>query len=164
MDDLIIEQGVDDLIGLALLIEYLRRAWCRDLPTLSDACKSQPRPTIASIAVAIAEHIRDPLLIAVLNPNDFTAHPLPASIFDERFERRLVDATWLLFRDRELPLSFFGDFHQLCAGNPLVTRSNDSTCASTRRALGMFYTPAPIVDYLVWTSLVTCLQSVRQMN
>ncbi|MCX7424130.1 MAG: Eco57I restriction-modification methylase domain-containing protein [Planctomycetia bacterium] len=42
-----------------------------------------------------------------------------------------------------MPISFFGDFHQLCVANPL------GTVASRRYERGIHYTPAPIVDYLV---------------
>jgi hypothetical protein len=59
------------------------------------------------------------------------------------WEKRIADALWLLFRDHPLPLSFFGDFHQLCVANPL------GMGASRRYERGIHYTPAPIVDYLV---------------
>jgi hypothetical protein len=147
--DSLIEQGVDDIIGWALLIEYVRRLGC-DLPTLSETRGVQTCPTVGSVAAAVAECARNPFLAVVFEPNDFAAIPFPVSILDERWERRLADATWLVFHDRELPLSLFGDFHQLCAGAPLTGKAAG---LPARRARGMFYTPAPIVDYLVWTSL-----------
>jgi hypothetical protein len=64
-------------------------------------------------------------------------------MFASGWEKRIANALWLLFRDHPLPLSFFGDFHQLWVANPL------GTDASRRYERGIHYTPAPIVDYLV---------------
>lgn len=150
IDDAVIGQAVDEIIGVALLIEHFRRSGCVDLPTLADACRQQTDPTIGSVVGAVANQTRSNFLASALQPNGFATLPFPVSTLDERWERRLADATWLVFRDRELPLSLFGDFHQLCTGSPLVAEPAGS---STRRARGMFYTPAPIVDYLVSTTL-----------
>jgi hypothetical protein len=148
--DSAIGHAVDEIIGVALLIEYLRRSGCDDLPTFSDACKHKTCPTIGSAVAAVADRCQNRHLAAVLERNDVATLHFPVSILDDRWERRLADATWLVFRDRELPLSFFGDFHQLCTGRPLAAKPAGS---STRRSRGMFYTPAPIVDYLVSTTL-----------
>jgi len=53
----------------------------------------------------------------------------------------------MLYRDKQIPLSFFGDFHQVCTGNPLNTESPDTEGKGKRRERGMFYTPAPIVEF-----------------
>jgi hypothetical protein len=143
-------QAVDEIIGVALLVEHLRRSGYEHLPTLADACNGQSHPTIGSMVAAIASQTRNDLLAAILQPNDFAAIPVPTSIFDERWERRIADAVWLMIRDRELPLSFFGDFYQLCTGSPLTATAAG---LSTRRFRGMFYTPAPIVDYMVSVTL-----------
>ena len=150
VDDSALGQAVDDTIGVALLIEHLRRSGCEHLPTLADACKGQSRPTIGSVVTAVASQTHNDFLASILQPHDFATLPVPVSIFDERWERRLADAVWLVFRDRELPLSLFGDFHQLCTGSPLTVTAAG---LPTRRARGMFYTPAPIVDYMVSTTL-----------
>jgi len=150
IDDSVIGQAVDEIIGVALLIEYLRRSGCGDLPTLADVSKDQTHPTVGSVVAAVADRCQNRQLAAVLKPNGFGTLHFPVSILDDRWEKRLADATWLVFRDRELPLSLFGDFHQLCTGSPLAANTAGST---TRRARGMFYMPAPIVDYLVSTTL-----------
>ena len=67
----------------------------------------------------------------------------PIAVFASDWEKRIADALWLVFRDHPLPLSLFGDFHQLCVANPL------GTDASRRYETGIHYTPAPVVDYLV---------------
>jgi SAM-dependent methyltransferase len=150
VDDSALGQAVDDIVGVALLTEYLRRSGCEHLPTLADVCKGQSHPTIGSVVAAVASQTHNDFLASILQPNDFAALPVPASIFDERWERRLANAVWLVFRERELPFSLFGDFHQLCMGSPLTVTAAG---LSTRRARGMFYTPAPIVDYMVSATL-----------
>ncbi len=72
---------------------------------------------------------------------------MPIAVFASDWEKRIANAIWLLFHDRPLPLSLFGDFHQLCVANPL---GNDTP---RRYERGIHYTPAPIVDYLVNTIL-----------
>lgn len=72
---------------------------------------------------------------------------VPTTIFESRWERRIADAVWLLLGDHPIPLTFFGDYHQLCVANPLGIDS------SRRYERGIHYTPAPIVDYLVNNTL-----------
>ncbi len=119
VNDSALGQAVDEIVGVALLIEHLRRLSRSPLPTLADACKGQSHPTIGSVVAAVAGATHNDFLASILQPNDFSTLPVPASLFGERWERRLADAMWLVFRDRELPLSLFGDFHQLCTGSPL---------------------------------------------
>ena len=149
VDDSALGQAVDEIVGMALLIEHLRRSGCEPLPTLADACKGQSNPTIGSVVTAVASVTHSDFLASILQPCAFATLPVPASIFDEGCERRLTDALWLVFRDGELPLSRSG-FHQLCTGSPLTVAAAG---LSTRRVRGMFYTPAPIVDYMVSATL-----------
>jgi len=72
---------------------------------------------------------------------------IPVVVLALDWEKRIADALWLVFRDHPLPLSWFGDFHQLCVANPLGSDT------SRRYERGIHYTPAPIVDYLVNTVL-----------
>jgi predicted helicase len=71
------------------------------------------------------------------------AIPVPTTLFESRWEHRIVDAVWLLLGDHPIPLTFFGDYHQLCVANPL------GVDCSRRYERGIHYTPTPIVDYLV---------------
>ena len=95
VDDSALGQAVDEIVGVALLIEHLRRSGCEPLPTLADACKGQSNPTIGSVVTAVASATHSDFLASILQPNDFATLPVPASIFDERWERRLADALWL---------------------------------------------------------------------
>ncbi len=46
VNELVLGQSVDEIIGTALLLEYLRRLGHGHLPTLADFCKGQLPPTI----------------------------------------------------------------------------------------------------------------------
>jgi len=154
VDGQVIGEGVDNLIGLGLLLEHIRRSESCELPLIEDFPGTRSHLTLTEIATAVSERLRNRLLAAALRPDDFGVEfPIPNSVVGGPWERRIADATWLVFRDRGLPMSVFGDFHQLCKERPLASRVPASACHGTRRSIGMYYTPAPIVDYLVSTSL-----------
>jgi len=161
-DGLEIARGVDDLLAIALLPDYLRRSGRADLPQISEVHESLSCPTAAGVAVATAATAEDPFISAVLDPQALAdALPVPRHVFHDDWQRRLRDATSLLYGDKSIPLSLFGDFHQACTGNPLNTESSDAEGRGKRRERGMFYTPAPIVDYLVSSTLGPLLNGRR---
>jgi len=157
-----IARGVDDLLAITLLLDYLRRSGHAELPSVRELHQSSSRPTPAAIATAIAAIVKGPFVSAVLDPLTFAnTLPIPRRVVADNWQRRLGGATWMLYRDKQIPLSFFGDFHQVCTGNPLDTESPDTEGKGKRRERGMFYTPAPIVDYLVATTLAPLLSDRR---
>ena len=157
-----IARGVDDLLAITLLLDYLRRSEHAELPSVRELHQCSSRPTPAAIATAIAAIVKDPFVSAVLDPQTFAdTLSIPRRVVADNWQRRLGDATWMLYRDKQIPLSFFGDFHQVCTGNPLNTESPDTEGNGKRRERGMFYTPAPIVDYLVATTLSPLLSDRR---
>lgn len=161
-DGLEVARGVDDLLAIALLLDYFRRSGCADLPQISDAHESLSCPTVAAIAIAISANAADPFISPVLDPQALSdTLPVPRRIFEDDWQRRLRDATSLLYGDKSIPLSLFGDFHQVCTGNPLNTEASDAEGRGKRRERGMFYTPAPIVDYLVSSTLGPLLNGRR---
>jgi len=149
-----IARGVDDLLSITLLLDYLRRSGQAELPSVRELHQHLSSLTPATIATAIEATVEDPFVSAVLAPQTFAdTLSIPHRVVADNWQRRLGDATWMLYRDKQIPLSFFGDFHQACMGNPLNTESPDAEGEGKRRERGMFYTPAPIVDYLVATTL-----------
>ena len=161
-DGLEVARGVDDLLAIALLLDYFRRSERADLPQVSRVHESLSRPTVAAIAIATTATVADPFISAVLDPQAFSdALPVPRRVFSDDWQRRLRDATSLLYRDKRIPPSLFGDFHQVCTGNPLNMESPDAEGRGKRRERGMFYTPAPIVDYLVSATLGPLLNGRR---
>ena len=62
----------------------------------------------------------------------------------------------------DIPLSFFGDYHQRCVGRPFENacfQIDPDKDGSRRRDRGVHYTPSPIVDYLVCRTLGATLMS-----
>ena len=126
-DSVEIARGVDDLLAITLLLDYFRRSGHADLPSISALHQRSSRPTPAAIATAITAIVKDSFVSAALDPQTFAdTLPVPRRVVAENWQRRLGDATWLLYRDRQIPLSFFGDLHQVCTGNPLNTESPDT--------------------------------------
>ena len=157
-----IARGVDDLLAITLLLDYFRRSGHADFPSIAEVHQRLSCPTVAAIATAIAVTVTDPFVSAVFDPQAFSdTLPVPCRVFADNWQRRLGDATWMLYRDRRIPLSFFGEFHQMCAGNPLNTEPSNTEGRGKRRSQGMFYTPAPIVDYLVAMTLAPLLSDRR---
>jgi hypothetical protein len=96
-DGVEIARGVDDLLAVALLLDYFRRAGHADLPTISEVHQRLSCPTVAAIATAIAATVADPFVSAVLDPKAFAATlPVPRQVVTDNWQHRLADATWLL--------------------------------------------------------------------
>ena len=105
-DGVEIARGVDDLLAIAPLLDYFRRSGHADLPPVSEVHERLSCPTVAAIATAIAATVADPFVSAVLDPQAFAATlPVPRRVVADNWQRRLGDATWLLYRDRRIPLS-----------------------------------------------------------
>ena len=135
---------VDHLLGTRLLLCYVGRWTEAGTPDLQGLCTAASQSTSSSFWAGIQASFSCPILRSVFDPVWVPVDSsVPAAIFASGWEKRIANALWLLFRDHPLPLSFFGDFHQLCVANPL------GTDASRRYERGIHYTPAPIVDYLV---------------
>jgi len=125
-DGAAIARAVDDLLAVFFLMAHLRRRGQHGVPAIQNVCQSAPHPSVFSIAECVSQTISDPILAAALDPEGFDSGlPIPAPLFRDHWERRIADATWLLYRDNGLPLSLFGDFHQLCVGNPLTAQATE---------------------------------------
>lgn len=138
---------VDHLLGTRLLLCYVEQWTKFGPPDLQGLYIAASQSASSGFWAQIQASFSCPILRSVFDPTwvpvDSVDLPVPAAIFASGWEKRIANALWLLSRDRPLPLSFFGDFHQLCVANPLGTDS------SRRYERGIHYTPAPIVDYLV---------------
>ena len=139
---------VDHLLGTSLLLCYVKRWKEEDIPGFRESCVSSSAATSRSLSAAIQASFSCPILRSVFDPAWVPVDAsIPVAIFASDWEKRVGNALWLLCRDYPLPLSLFGDFHQVCVANPL------GSDASRRYERGIHYTPAPIVDYLVNTVL-----------
>jgi hypothetical protein len=113
-------------------------------PSLHESCASNRPVSLTDLCARLQASFSCPILRAVFEPSWAPATiSVPITIFESAWEQRIADAIWLLLGDHPVPLTFFGDYHQLCVHNPL------GTDCSHRYERGVHYTPAPIVDYLV---------------
>ena len=148
VDPVKLGQSVDHLLGTRLLLHYVRSWHGPDVPSLKAFCAGDRTVSVLDLCEGIQASFSCPILRSVLDPSWAPAAiPVPTTIFESRWEHRIVDAVWLLLGDHPIPLTFFGDYHQLCVANPL-----GSDC-SHRYERGIHYTPAPVVDYLVNNTL-----------
>ncbi len=144
---------VDHFVGLGLLLEYVKRRSNVSVPTLQEIGNCTNCSTVRTLCDALCHGLSEPILRAVFSSEwTPTDAGIPPPVVESNWERRLGNAVSLLFRDRPLPLSFFGDYHQLCVANPL-RRQLTPDGRSVRYERGVHYTPSPIVDYLVASTL-----------
>ena len=59
-----------------------------------------------------------------------------------------------------MPITLFGDFHQLCLDRPVADKTIRKK-SSGRRDKGIYYTPAPLVDYIVFYTLKTVFHKLE---
>ena len=141
-------QLVDHLLGTSLLLRYVRSWQGSNVPFLAELCGGDRAVSFLDLCTRIQAPFSCPILRSVFDPSWAPASTsLPIAVFASGWEKRTADALWLLLGDRPVPLTFFGDYHQLCVANPL------GIDCSRRYERGIHYTPAPIVDYLVNTIL-----------
>ena len=149
-----IAAAVDQLIFTALLLDYAKRQKAMQIPNITEICEDLASPTTRELFTSLRGCLPCPILRSVLNPppsaGDFV---IPRTVFESRWEIRLANATWMLLGDKPLPLSLFGDLHQLYVANPLRPPSKHAAAGNMRYERGIHYTPASIVDYLVTTVL-----------
>ena len=139
---------VDHFLGTSLLLCYVRRWEAANVPRLQGCWVDSRAATSRNLATAIQASFPCPILRSVFDPAWVPVDAsIPSAVFASDWEKRIADALWLVFHDHPLPLSLFGDFHQVCVANPL------GSDASRRYERGIHYTPAPVVDYLVNTVL-----------
>ena len=109
-DELEVARGVDDLLAIALLLNYFRRSGHADLPQISEVHESLSCPTVAAIATAFAATVADPFVSAVLDPKAFAATlPVPRPVVTDCNRRIITD------KYRTGVFNSFSDFPALSA-------------------------------------------------
>lgn len=139
-----IQRTLDDAVVLALVVEYLLRA----STGVARALKVEDLVTKTCIGdmARLAEPKKSPSwagLSRFLNGK----MTMPIDV------RRLLFAQLLpglcVSYPGELPVTIFGDFHQMCLSSLLIGNGGHDE----RRARGAHYTPASLVDYMVTRAL-----------
>ena len=151
-----IKKGVDDLISVALLTEYVRQYDSTAIPCLRQLAAQANKPSPHALFAAIQNAATSRLLRSVFEPDRFASvRPIPKEVIDLPWIERISRATHVTYPER-VPVSLFGNFHQMCLGHCLVlpNRNDHRTPEGTvRRNRGIYYTPADLVDYLVYQTL-----------
>ena len=146
------QQSVDELISTILLIDFVRQTYPTGAPNLLEILRFANKPTALDLCEAVYNHTSCKILKAVFDPNRLS-YPMiePKRNIELSTIANISETTDALYSSR-MPITLLGDFYQLCLDHPIAERriyKNDSI----RRIKGTYYTPAPLVDYLVFHTL-----------
>jgi hypothetical protein len=143
-----IQQSVDDLISTVLFVDFVGQSYPPAIPTLEEILKIVNKPTAFSLCEAIRNQLSCELLKAVFNPDRLIDSMVEPRKDVELSSLTNISKTTNALYGSRIPITLLGDFHQLCIHRPVadkIIRQN----GLNRRSKGIYYTPAPLVDYLV---------------
>ena len=141
-----IKKSVDDSIKVVLLVEVIRQYDEFAIPPLEDILGKLSSFNANEICETIQVSTTSPLLKKVFDPNTFISKiRLPKSM-DLMILNKLSDSMQSFYPGK-IPITIIPDFHQMCLDVPVAEIFNPSK-SRQRRSNGVYYTPAPIVDYL----------------
>lgn len=147
-----IQQSVDELISTILLMDYVGRSYPTAIPTLGEILTIVNKPTAFSLCEAIYNRISCKLLKAVFNPDRLSGLMIdPQKDVESSSLTDISEAVGTLYGS-QMPITLLGDFYQLCLDRPVANKTIQQK-GSNRRDKGVYYTPAPLVDYLVFHTL-----------
>ncbi|MBN1342776.1 MAG: N-6 DNA methylase [Phycisphaerae bacterium] len=145
----------DQLIELLLLVDFVRQRDPSGLPSLEEVLSESRRPSIRELSERLASATKDVVLSHMFARYPFSdERRIPKSVLNCRVVSRLAEASRSTFGWAP-PVTVFGDFHQRCTDSPLLAGSDIGRrrASSSRQAMGIYYTPPPVVDYLVHRTL-----------
>ena len=152
VDRVCIQQSVDELISTILLIDFIGRSYPTAIPTLEEILKIVHKPTAFNLCEAVYNRASCKLLKAVFNPDCLNSTMIePPKDVELSSLINISEAVEALYGSR-MPITLLGDFHQLCLYRPVADKRIRKK-GSDRRGKGVYYTPAPLVDYLVFNTL-----------
>ena len=147
---------VDGLFSLAFLVEKVRRTSPKSIPSLRDVIASSTALSVQDLWTAVSRSASSPILKAVFQTSDADKQvSAPDNVLNSPWVERIGEALNRM-SPRGVPISFFGDFHQLCLARPLEASFFHFGTLETQRRRhdwGAHYTPTPIVEYLVRRTL-----------
>jgi len=147
-----IQKAVDDLISTILLIDFVRQTEPTTIPSVEKILRIVSTPTAYNLCEAVRSQISCRLLKCIFSPDRLTSPDIgPQKKVNWSSLTYISDAADAFYSCR-MPITIFGDFHQLCIEHPVAGRKAQKK-SSERRNKGIHYTPAPLVDYLVFHTL-----------
>jgi hypothetical protein len=147
-----VQQSVDELISTILLIDFVRQSYPTAIPTLEEILKIAHKPTAFGLCEAVYNRVSCKLLKAVFNPDRLNGMMIeqPKDI-ELSSLTNIPEAVGALYGSR-MPITLLGDFYQLCLDRTVADKRIRKK-GSNRRNKGVYYTPAALVDYLVFHTL-----------
>ncbi len=147
-----IQQSVDELLSIIMLIDYVWRLSNFSLPSVGEILKIVDKPTSHDLCKAFNDLVSDKILQEIFNPHYLISPDIePNNDFDLLSLVGMSKAVETVYNSH-LPITFFGDFYQLCLSRP-VADTRRGLKNSPRRIKGVYYTPAALVDYIVFRTL-----------
>jgi len=152
VDRVCIQRSVDELISTILLIDFIGQSYPMTIPTLEEILKIVHKPTAFGLCEGIYNQVSCKLLKAVFNPECLSSPMIePPKNVDLSSISSISEAVETLYGSR-MPITLLGDFYQLCLDRPVADKRNRKK-GSDRRKKGVYYTPAALVDYIVFDTL-----------
>ena len=143
-----VQKAVDDLILTILLIDFVKQSEITAIPSLEEILMKINKPTAHNLCEAVCNQIPCRLLKHIFCLDHFSNPDIePHKNINWSSLIHISEATDA-FYGSQMPITIFGDFHQLCIDHPVADRKTRKK-GSQRHAKGIHYTPAPLVDYLV---------------
>jgi hypothetical protein len=147
-----IQTAVDELISTIMLIDFVGQLDATSIPTLEEILRMVEQPTAFNLCQTVCDRISCKLLKSVFDPARLTSLKIEQQkTVDLSSLTRISEANRTLYGSR-MPVTLFGDYQQLCTGLALGGKPNYKE-VSERHNRGVYYTPASLVDYLVFHTL-----------
>ena len=147
-----IQGAVDDLISTILLIDFVRQIETTAIPSLEEILETVNKPTAYTLCETVYDRVSCQLLKCIFSPDHLKSPDIEPQKNAEWSSLTHISEAADAFYSSQMPITIFGDFHQLCIGRPMADR-NARKKSSQRHKKGIHYTPAPLVDYLVFQTL-----------
>jgi len=147
-----IQQSVDDIISTILLIDFVGRSHPTTIPSLEDVLKIVNKPTAFNLCEAVYNQVSCKLLKTAFNPDQLSAPIMEPQKGIELSSLTNISKAVEPLYGSQMPITLLGDFYQLCLARPVADKTIRKK-GSDRRGKGVYYTPAPLVDYLVFNTL-----------
>ena len=158
-----VQKAVDDLILTILLIDFVKQKETSAIPSLDELLKTINKPTAHNLCEAVRNQIPCRLLKHIFCFDSF-------SKTDIEPHKRIIWSSLIhiseaseVFYGSQMPITIFGDFHQLCIDHPVVDRKIREK-GLQRHIKGIYYTPTPLVDYLVLQTLKRAFHKLKPVQ
>lgn len=158
-----VQKAVDDLILTILLIDFVKQSEITAIPSLEEILKMINKPTAHNLCEAVRNQIPCRLLKHIFCLDHFSNPDIePHKNINWSSLIHISEATDA-FYGSQMPITIFGDFHQLCIDHPVAERKTRKK-GSQRHKKGIHYTPAPLVDYLVLQTLKRAFHKLKPVQ